>query len=99
MLKLIKAKTSILLPGGIIMKPSESFMCETAFADKLIKAESAIEVKKISENTSDPKTLEEMTINELKEFAEQNNIPISEDLTKKADIYAAVKAGLEIADE
>lgn len=101
MLKLITAKTSVLLPGGIIMKAGDSFMCETAFADKLIAAESAIEAEKTNktpENNADPKPLEDMTINELKETAEQNNIQIPEDLTKKADIYAAVKASLEFTN-
>ncbi|AMW99316.1 hypothetical protein [Rummeliibacillus stabekisii] len=98
MLKLIKTKTSVLLPGGIIKKAGETFMCDLAFAEKLIQAKNAIEVEQ-NEGVSTVKSLDDMTINELKEFAVQNNIIIDERLTKKDDIYEAVKAGLDNAQE
>lgn len=106
MLKLITAKTSILLPGGIFKKPGMTFMCDSAFADKLIAAENAVkaiksvestENKDISEMTAEEAivyAISDKTIKELKAIAESNGIELDKSLTKRDDIFNTVKEGL-----
>lgn len=73
---------------GLHFVNGEAHTSNTYLINKLIRKGVKVEIKNLDENSNNPKekTIDEMTVVELKEYAAKSNIEIPSNVKNKADI-------------